>query len=72
MCKCYICDASIESIQFNSDHGDIDPCSKCLQIISEVFGDEEDDPHEVVLGDATPEEMEMILEDLPRWMMMKD
>jgi len=64
MCVCHICDATLATVQFNQDHGDIDPCGTCLQIISEVFGDESDDENEVILGDATEEELEALWEDL--------
>jgi len=33
-------------------------------IISEVFGDEADDENEVILGDATEEELLLLEEDL--------
>lgn len=39
----------LPEVQFNRDHGDIDPCPTCLQIISEVFDDhlEEDEEREM-------------------------
>lgn len=34
--KCYICDATLSEVHFNSDHGDIEPCPYCLTIINET------------------------------------
>lgn len=56
--RCHICDAPLGSINFNRDHGDIDPCGTCQQIINEVFTDpvpEEDLRDSDV--EPTPEEM---------------
>jgi hypothetical protein len=56
--KCYICNADMTTFAFNRDHGDIDPCSRCLEIINDVFTDpvpEEDLRDSDV--EPTPEEM---------------
>jgi hypothetical protein len=43
--KCHICDATMsgDSIQWNPDHQDWDPCGTCLMVISEVFTDHLDE-----------------------------
>lgn len=63
--RCHICDSELSNISFNRDHGDINPCGTCLQIISEVFGEEGDDD-ETEVGDIEPtaEEMMKDVEDL--------
>lgn len=40
--RCHICDAELsdKEIQFNRDHGDWDPCGRCLDVIGEVFSHE--------------------------------
>jgi hypothetical protein len=42
---CHICDKILgpDEIKFNRDHKEFDPCSECLQIISEVFGPDDDE-----------------------------
>jgi len=40
--KCYICNADMDNFTFNRDHGDIDPCGTCKEVIANVFGDEGD------------------------------
>jgi len=62
--RCHICNSTLKTPQYNNDHDDWDPCGTCLQIISEVFGDESDDDSEVILGDATEEELEALYDDL--------
>ena len=39
--KCHICNATLSpgEIQWNNDHEDWDPCSRCLDIIDGVFTD---------------------------------
>lgn len=62
--KCRICDATLAKVEWNNDHNEWDPCGTCLMIISEVFGDEADDESEIILGDATEEELMLLEEDL--------
>lgn len=51
---CFICDKQLSEteIQYNPLYGTFDPCSECLEIIGEVFGEEGD---EEVIEDAPPE-----------------
>lgn len=39
--KCNICDKTLSEAEtrYNKDHEEYDPCSYCLQVISEVFDD---------------------------------
>jgi len=39
--RCAICDKSLSESEtrYNKDHEEYDPCSFCLQVISEVFDD---------------------------------
>ena len=41
--RCHICNAALspETIHFNRQHGDFDPCPTCLTVIGEVFSDED-------------------------------
>ena len=41
--KCFICNVDMNTFTFNRDHGDIDPCGTCKEVIANVFGDEGDD-----------------------------
>lgn len=38
--RCFICDNELSSVTFNRDHGDINPCGTCLEVIANVFGSE--------------------------------
>lgn len=57
MCKCYICDNTIdaERIQLNEDDGKVEPCAVCMAIINDtidLYGKREDDiPEFTVLGE---------------------
>lgn len=46
----------MENFSFNSDHGDIDPCGTCKEIIADVFGEEGDEMPETEL-EPTAEEL---------------
>lgn len=62
---CHICDREMSTFNFNRDHGDIDPCPKCLEVINDVFTDpvpEEDLRDSDV--EPTPEEMASDVEAL--------
>lgn len=50
--RCHICDAALgeDEIKFNREHKDYDPCGRCLEVIRNVFGEEEDDQY-VLLDD---------------------
>lgn len=39
--RCFICDSTLseETIHWNHDHGDWEPCPECLLAIAEVFED---------------------------------
>lgn len=39
--KCHICDATLgkKEIQWNTDHEDWEPCTRCLEAIDDVFDD---------------------------------
>lgn len=56
--KCAICDATLgeEEVRFNREHDEWDPCGVCKEIISEVFGQEDDSVNDIVLGDYVPDE----------------
>ena len=43
--KCFICDATLseDSIQWNSQHEDWDPCPTCLIEIGELFNDDSEE-----------------------------
>jgi cytidine deaminase len=43
------------SFSFNSDHGDIDPCGTCLEVIASVFGEEPEESSEE--AEPTAEEL---------------
>lgn len=43
--RCYICDAAIAEIQFNSDLDQFEPCERCLQISLEAAGAHQDKPY---------------------------
>ena len=36
--RCYICDTALEKPQFNNDHGDYEPCERCLIVIQDAIG----------------------------------
>jgi len=59
--KCFICNADQENFTFNRDHGDIDPCGTCKEVIANVFG-EEGDADEV--PETFDEEVEPTIEEL--------
>ena len=54
--KCYICNSDMDNFNFNSDHGDIDPCGTCKAIIADVFAEEGDDER-LVEVEPTAEEL---------------
>lgn len=60
--RCRICDAVLANPHFNRDHGDIDPCPTCLNVINDVFSDE-DPPEEEGEISLTPEEAAAQAED---------
>lgn len=63
--RCYICDRDMPVFSFNRDHGDIDPCGVCKEIINEVFTDPV--PEEQLKADEvepTADEMMRDAEDL--------
>lgn len=37
--RCYICNSILEDdkVEFNSDHGDIDPCPSCQSVIDDIL-----------------------------------
>lgn len=37
MCVCYICDATLSEVQFNSEHNDIEPCGTCLTVVADTL-----------------------------------
>lgn len=43
--RCHICNSVLSptEVQFNRDHKDWDPCGKCLDAISEVFNDDDEE-----------------------------
>lgn len=43
--RCYICDAAIAEIQFNSDLDQFEPCEHCLQIALDAAGSFQDKPY---------------------------
>jgi len=55
--RCYICDRPLETFTFNRDHGDIDPCGTCKEVIANVFGDEGDDDEGAADIEPTVEEL---------------
>jgi ferredoxin len=61
--RCAICNAQLNHVSFNRDHGDIDPCGTCLTIIREVFPADVDEKPDVEI-EPTPEEMMADAEDL--------
>ncbi len=54
--RCHICNAVLSNVSFNTDHGDIDPCHVCQEVIDGVFPDPvpEEDLRDV---DPTPYEL---------------
>jgi hypothetical protein len=54
--KCRICDASLPEVQFNSEHGDIDPCPSCLFVIQDTLDGFKDNaaPDEDAFGEENP------------------
>lgn len=42
--RCYICDAALVSPNYNSDHGDYEPCERCLIVIQDTIGSFMDKP----------------------------
>jgi len=52
---CYICDKEMSDseIQWDIRYSTWDPCSSCLVIISETFGEEGDEEEEIVYDDET-------------------
>lgn len=34
--RCFICDKSLNEINFNRDHEDIDPCPECILVIQDT------------------------------------
>jgi len=60
--KCYICDKQLTEleIQYNPLYQGFDPCSECLEIIGEVFGEEGDEEE---ISDAPEDEHEPIDEE---------
>lgn len=62
---CHICDATLSAVNFNRDHGDIDPCYTCQAVISEVFTDPvpEEDLRDTEI-EPTAEELMAVVEDL--------
>lgn len=50
----------MENFTFNRDHGDIDPCGTCKEVIANVFGEEGD----VEETDVPPEDVEPTIEEL--------
>jgi len=52
--KCYICNVDMDTFTFNRDHGDIDPCGTCKEVIANVFGDEGDDDELDAAADVEP------------------
>lgn len=54
--KCFICDATLSEVQFNSQHEDIEPCVTCLAVIADTVGTWTDKPYaeEEDLGGSEP------------------
>lgn len=54
--KCFICDATLSEVQFNSQHEDIEPCVTCLAVIVDTVGTWTDKPYaeEEDLGGSEP------------------
>ena len=62
---CYICDRDMPTFTFNRDHGDIDPCGVCKEIINDVFTDPvPDDQVRLEEVEPTADEMLQDAEDL--------
>lgn len=58
MCRCRICDKFIERPHFNRQHGDIDPCGTCLEVINNVFSDDPLADEEMIIEtEPTAEEL---------------
>ena len=57
MSRCYICDRPLETPHFNRQHGDIDPCGTCLEVINNVFSDDPLRDDEMVTVEPTAEEL---------------
>ena len=36
--RCYICDTALATPNFNKDHGDYEPCERCLIVIQDTIG----------------------------------
>lgn len=54
---CHICDRDMDTFTFNRDHGDIDPCGTCKEVIANVFGEEGDAdelPEDPLLAETEP------------------
>ena len=63
--RCHICNSELPSVNFNRDHGDIDPCPTCIIAISEVFTDpvpEEDLRSSEI--EPTADELMRVVEDI--------
>jgi hypothetical protein len=43
--RCHICNKLLTEPQLNSDHGDIDPCQECLDVIQDVLDGYKDKPY---------------------------
>jgi len=58
---CHICDRDMDAFTFNRDHGDIDPCGTCKEVIANVFGEEGDADE---LTETIDDEVEPTIEEL--------
>lgn len=61
--RCHICDKLLADPQLNSDHGDIDPCSTCLDVIQDVLDGYKDKPS--AAEDDFFEPVSILLDNLP-------
>lgn len=58
--RCHICNAALSppEVQRNADFDDWEPCSRCLDAISEVFNDDDESDIDKQLEEEFPTEVE--------------
>lgn len=42
--RCHICNSVLASPQFNTDHGDVEPCETCMAVIHDTIAGFTDKP----------------------------
>jgi hypothetical protein len=62
--RCHICDKLLADPQLNSDHGDIDPCAECLDVVQDVLDGYKDKPS-AAEDDLPGDDMHFLLDNLP-------